>query len=221
MTILDLVYDEIVRWVLHFDRTIYVWVMCFGFISCAVFPYKYKYYYINFKDDPNATHEKTSEYTSPPALVRFRYQKIYFTVLIQDNEVLFGLEIPEGNTVKLIEKYLKIEFNNSEKYNLEYVQTDRSYAGPALPPNWAFDKNYPINKDGFGVLRGATIVKNWPLNKNVHFYASYYYRAEFPFGKGANGEITLPKLVINSKEYIGPRVQFEWREKLGVGSIGP
>lgn len=221
MTILDSACGEIARCALQLGRMILVGIVGFGLVSCMVFPHKYKYYYINYPGDPNAAHEKTSEYTSPPALIRFKYQEIYCTALIQEDEVLFGLEIPEGNTVQLSGRTLKLDLGNGKTFDLDFSQSNRSYAGPALPPNWVFGKDYPINQDGFGLLRGGTVIKSWPLNKNVHFYVSYYYRARFSLGKGAKGAIELPKIEINSKTCEGPKVQFEWREKLGVGSIGP
>jgi hypothetical protein len=206
---------------LKFCQIFIIETLSLALVSCAVFPYKYKYYYINYPDDKNAVHERRSQYTSAPDLIRFQYEKIFFTVLIQEDEILFGLEIPENNTVQLLEKKLKLDLGNGNVHDLDFSQSDRSYAGPALPPNWAFDNEYPINKDGFGQLNGGTVIKNWPLNKNVHFYVNYYYQAKFTLGRGLRGTLVLPKLIINSMPCAGPSVQFEWREKLGVGSIGP
>ena len=76
-------------------------------ISCLVFPYNYKYYYLTYSNDPNVGHRKTAEYNSPPALIRFQYESIYYIAIIKDKNIFFGLEIPEGHTAQLLERQIK------------------------------------------------------------------------------------------------------------------
>ena len=54
----------------------------------------------------------------------------------------------------------------------------------------------------------------------IHYNVAYYYRAKVAIGNGHKGMLILPKILIDSKPYDGPVVQFEWRERLGVGSFG-
>lgn len=135
-------------------------------------------------------------------MIYFPHEGIFISASLYPTRAFFGLHIPEGNEVQLLENTLTLSLNKDsvtteKKFTLEAIgQGEGAAFSPFGPLHYRADYD---TDNYFGLLKGETktIKPFFRAERPAHKW--YSYRATLGTVEISTGVLTLPTLMINGR----------------------